>query len=141
MKNRPRRFTGILRACPLLLTLVFAMGMGQAPGVSRTPADSPFDANITDASRTKVHLASVTFDGDTTLGVTLGKGRVQIPLENISRIEVKDGDLCVTFKDAKTMCGLKAGGSTRVSGKTDYGTYKILLKDVSSIDIVRKDSR
>lgn len=117
----------VMVACSVL---VFAMAMGQAPSPGSYAANSTFQAKIMDTQRNEVSLTSVTIDGKTTLNVSLGKGRVQIPLENISRIENKDGEICVSIKGSPVKCGLKPSASSKIYGKTSFGIYQIALKDV-----------
>jgi hypothetical protein len=133
MKMTGRLFLSALTAMIALLL----MGMGSAGTPGQTPADSPFTAKVRDTSNNEVTISSVTFDGKTALNVLMGKGRVQIPLENISRIEVKDGNTCVTLKGAGSLCNLKTSGMSRIYGKMSYGSYQISLKDVVSIDITK----
>jgi hypothetical protein len=130
--------TGKLRLLVSLLIIPLAalvMGMGGSLGAGQSQPESSFSASVKDTSSNKVQISSVTFDGKTTFNVMLGKGRVQVPLDNISRIEMKEGEACVTFTDAHTLCGLKTGGSTKIYGQTGYGLYQIQLKDVESIEI------
>ncbi len=119
-----------LIAATVFLAL-FAMGMGQAPTAGRNSIESHIDARVMDTANNEVKLSSVTLDGRAALDVSLGKGRVQIPLENITRIENKNGEICVTIKGSTHTCGLKAGGSTRILGKTGIGNYQIPLKDIA----------
>jgi hypothetical protein len=133
MKKTVRLFLSALAAVAVLLL----MGMGSAGTPGQSPADSPFTAKVRDTSNNEVSISSVTFDGKTTFNVLMGRGRVQIPLENISRIELKDGGACVTLKGAESLCNLKTSGMSRIYGKMPYGSYQISLKDVLSIDITK----
>ncbi|HQI81045.1 MAG TPA: hypothetical protein PLR71_05730 [Deltaproteobacteria bacterium] len=133
MKKTGRLFLSALAAMAALLL----MGMGSAGSPGQTPADSPFTAKVRDTSNNEISISSVTFDGQATFNVLMGKGRIQIPLENISRIDVKDGGVCVTLKGAGSLCNLKTSGISRIYGKIPYGSYQISLKDVVSIDITK----
>lgn len=133
MKKTGRLFLSAFAAMAVLLL----MGMGSAGTPGQSPADSPFSAKIRDTSNNEILISSITFDGKTAFNVLMGKGRVQIPLENISRIEVKDGSACVTLQGGKSMCDLKTSGMSRIYGKMPYGSYQIPMKDVVSIEITK----
>lgn len=111
------------------------MGMSGMGGSASQPATtSSFSAKITDITNSVVEISSVTIDGKTTFGGYLGKGRVQIPFERITHIEINKGNACVTFLDGPQICNLKANEISRLYGNTTYGTYQIALKDVKWLD-------
>jgi hypothetical protein len=113
------------------------MGMSGALSPGQGTEASPYNAKIKDSTNYEVSITSVTFDGKTSLNAYLGKGKVQIPFENISRIEVKDKSVCVILTGAGTMCNLALNGVSKIYGKTSYGTYQVALKDVILIELTR----
>lgn len=123
-----------------LILGVFLAGMsGTGTGSpNQGLVSSPYDAKIKDSSGSEVTIGSVTFDGKTSFSAYLGKGKVQIPFENISRIEVKGDSICVKLSGAGTMCNLRINGVSKVYGKTAYGTYQVPLKDVVWIDLTKQ---
>lgn len=127
----------LLRAVLLVALVLPLMGMGGSGAPGRAAADSMFNATIRDTSNNQVDVTSVTFDGTTTFNVFMGKGRVQIPFENISRIEVKQGSVCVSLKGAGTMCDLKTNGMSKIYGRMPYGLYQIAMKDVTWIELTK----
>lgn len=130
--------TGSLLGTVLLAGLtLFLMGMGGAGAPGQAAVDSPFNARVKDTTNNEVSIASVTFDGKTTFNVLMGKGRVQIPFENISRIEMKGGSVCVTLKGSGAMCDLKTNGMSKVYGKVPFGVYQIAMKDVVWIELTK----
>lgn len=129
---------GCLLRIAILAALVFPlMGMGGAGSPGQSAPESMFNAKIRDTSNNQVDVTSVTFDGKTTFNVFMGKGRVQIPFENISRIEMKEGSVCVSLKGAGTMCDLKTNGMSKVYGRMPYGLYQIAMKDVVWIELAK----
>ena len=128
-----------LRAVLLMALVLPLMGMGGAGSPGPASAVSQFNAKIMDASSNEVAVTSVTFDGKTTFNVFMGKGRVQIPFENISRIEMKEGSACVSLKGAGTMCDLKINGMSKIYGKMPYGIYQIAMKDVAWIELSKAE--
>jgi len=130
--------TGLLyRAVPLLILGFFLMGMGSAGSPGQNPVDSPFNAKIKDTSNNEVNVTSVTFDGKTTFNVNMGKGRLEIPLEHISRIEMKDGTACAVMKGSGPLCNLKTNSISKIYGRLPYGMYQISIKDVAWIEITK----
>lgn len=98
---------------------------------------SPFDAKIKDTMNNEISISSITFDGKTVFSASLGKGRVQIPFENIERIEVKDDTVCLKLVGAGTMCNLKLNSLSKVYGRTSYGTYQIAFKDIIWVELIK----
>ncbi|MGC9324395.1 MAG: hypothetical protein ACP5G0_06555 [Desulfomonilia bacterium] len=118
----------------MALLLMGMSGLGSPP---QAAIASPFNATIKDTSGNEVSISSATIDGKSTFSGFLGKGKVQIPLENISRIEVTGGEVCVTLSSTGDMCTLRLAGSSKIYGKTSYGSYQIPLKDVVWIEFTR----
>jgi len=127
----------IFRALLLAALVLPLMGMGGAGAPGQAAADSSFNAKIRDTSNNEVSVTSVTFDGKTTFNVLMGKGRVQIPLENISRIDMKEGSMCVSLRGAGTICDLKTNGTSKIFGRMPYGLYQIAMKDVVWIELTK----
>ncbi len=117
------------------ILLMGMSGMGSTPGIS--VSDSPFDARIMDTSKSEAAILSVTIDGRTSFNAYMGKGKVQIPFENISRIDFKDDEVCITMKNAEDLCNLRINGISKMYGKTAFGTYQIPLKDVLWIEFTK----
>ncbi|MGD0209624.1 MAG: hypothetical protein ABSC14_01430 [Desulfomonilia bacterium] len=127
----------LFRVAFILMLGVFLMGMGSVVNPGQGPIESPFDAKIKDTSNNEVSITSVTFDGKTIFSVYMGKGRVEIPFDTISRIEMKEGSICVSLKGSGSMCNLKTNGILKVYGKLPYGMYQIALKDVVWIELIK----
>ena len=121
----------------LTFMVTFLMAMGNIGYPGQGPVESPYNAKIKDTSNNEVSITSATIDGKMALNVLMGKGRIEIPFENISRIEVKDGSLCVTMKEASPLCNLKTNGIAKIYGKLPYGVYQISLKDVLWIELTK----
>lgn len=131
-------YTGcLLRAALMVILVLPLMGMGGAGSPGQPDADSQFNATVRDTSGNEVKITSVSLDGRTTFNVLMGRGRVQIPFENISRIEMKQGSVCVNLKGAGTMCDLRTTGTGRIIGRMPYGLYQISMKDVAWIELTR----
>lgn len=110
-------------------------GMGQGPSGGQAAAGPAYDAKLVDAGNNTVQLSSVTIDGRAALQAFMGKGKVTIPFEQITRIEVKDKNACVTLKNSQRMCGLTIKETSRVYGNTSFGAYQIALADVVQVEL------
>ena len=134
MNARSRIFTlGVV-----LFLCVFLMGMSGMGSIGgQTGTASPFDAKVVDTTNNEVVISSITIDGKTSFNAYMGKGKVQIPFENISRIDIKEESACITLKPTGDMCTLRINGISRIYGKTTFGSYQISLKDVISIEFTK----
>ncbi|MBT8490881.1 MAG: hypothetical protein KJN62_07525 [Deltaproteobacteria bacterium] len=130
--------SGIFTLGTVLILCVFLMGMsGTGTIASQGGVASPFDATITDTTKSEVKILSVTIDGKTSFNAYMGKGKVQIPFENILRIDITEESACITLINSDDMCNLRINGISRIYGKTSFGTYQISLKDVVSIEFTK----
>jgi hypothetical protein len=115
----------------------FLLGMTGGISQGQSTVTSPFNARIKDTMNNEISISSITFDGKTVFSASLGKGRVQIPFENIERIDVKDDTVCLKLVGAGTMCDLKLNSISKIYGKTQYGTYQIAFKDISWVELTK----
>lgn len=121
----------------MIIVLGFCL-LGMSGGISQGQSTtSPFDAKIRDTMNNEISISSVTFDGKTVFSASLGKGRVQIPFENIESIDVKDDTVCLKLIGAGTMCNLKLNSVSKIYGKTSYGTFQIAFKDVIRVELMK----
>ncbi|MBN1635171.1 MAG: hypothetical protein JW920_01580 [Deltaproteobacteria bacterium] len=134
MKTRQRILYLIGLAC-IILFLMGMTGLGSSPDQSTIP--SAFNAKLTDIADSEVEISSVTIDGKTTFNGYMGKGKVQIPFENISRIEISKDIACITLKETGDMCDLRINSISRLNGKTSFGSYQISLKDIKWIELTK----
>jgi len=132
MNNSRRKVFVFLIIC---LCLLFSMGMsGMGTQGGERAVQSPYNAEIMDITNNKIDIKTVVIDGRTTFSAYLGKGKVHIPFENISRIVIKNYSACIYLKNSEEICDLKLNKISKLSGKTSFGTYQISLKDLLWID-------
>jgi len=130
--------SGIFTVGMILFLCVFLMGMsGMGSIAGQTGAASPFDAKVVDTTKNQVEISSITIDGKTSFNAYMGKGKVQIPFENISRIDITEENASIILKNTGGTCTLRINGISRIYGKTSFGTYQISLKDVVSIEFTK----
>lgn len=132
---------GIL-ACSLLIVFLSSIllgmsGAGTGSMNARSNVQQLFDAKLMDTDNNTVQLSAVTIEGRTAFQASMGKGKVTIPFEEISRIQIKGKTACVTLRNSKEVCDLAIRGSSRVSGNTSFGLYQIQLSDVVWIEFTK----
>jgi hypothetical protein len=134
-----RTFSFLSYALVILLFSVMLLGMsgnmGPGPTGSQPAPGVPYDAKLVDTDNNTVQLTSVTIDGKTALQAFMGKGKVTIPFDQISRVEIKNKNACVTLKNSQKMCNLTIKEMSRVYGNTSFGVYQISLVDVVSMEL------
>jgi hypothetical protein len=112
-------------------------GLGPGPSGNQAAAGAAFDAKLMDSENNTIQLSSATIDGKTALQAYMGKGKVTIPFEQISRIEIKGKTACVTLKNSQKMCNLTIREMSRVYGNTSFGVYQISLADVAWMELTK----
>ncbi|HNY66911.1 MAG TPA: hypothetical protein PKM41_15885 [Deltaproteobacteria bacterium] len=136
-----RRFS--FAACALVVLLASSMLMGMSGGMGTAPSGNQavpgiaYDAKLMDVDNNVVQLSSVTIDAKTAFQANMGKGKVIIPFDQISRIEIKGKTACVTLKNSQRMCNLTIKELSRVYGSTSFGAYQISLADVAWIELTK----
>ncbi|MEA2102727.1 MAG: hypothetical protein U9P80_09200 [Thermodesulfobacteriota bacterium] len=121
--------------------LIFAVilmgmsGMGTAPNQTQ----SPFRATIMDIGGNKVDLSGVSIDGKTSFNGFMGKGRIQIPFDNISRIDISKDLASIKLKGSKKLCTVEINRISNLHGKTPFGTYQIPLRKIRWMDLFKAE--
>ncbi len=116
------------------------MGMGgMGPGASGGQSNSlmSFEAKAMDTENNTVQIKSATIDGKTVFQAYMGKGKVMIPFEQITRIEIKGKSACITMKNSEKLCNLRIKEMAKLEGSTSYGTYQITMSEVVWIEITK----
>jgi hypothetical protein len=136
-----RSFSFLAFALVILLSssmlLGMSGGMGPGPAGNQAPAGPAFDAKLLDTENNTVQLSSVTIDGKASLQAYMGKGKITIPFDQISRIDIKGKTACVTLKNSQKMCSLTIKDISRVYGNTSFGVYQISLADVVWMELTK----
>jgi hypothetical protein len=110
-------------------------GIGVSATAKTEEAGSLFWA-LRDHNDSSVMLRDICSDEMSYLSGRLGEGELQIPLNNTSSIEVRDGEntlsILVMMKNGKSVT-LAVNGDTRITGETEFGQYEIPLRRVARI--------
>jgi hypothetical protein len=125
----------VLLASSMLMGMSGEMGPG--PSGNQMNPQVAYDAKLMDTENNTVQLGSVAIDSKTAFQASMGKGKVIIPFDQISRIEIKGKNACVTLKNSQRMCNLTIKESSRLYGSTAYGSYQISLADVVWIELTK----
>lgn len=135
--NKNNCFLGYILIAVLTSFLLMGMSGGVGGGQAGSQNNSllPFDAKLMDTENNTVQVSSISIDGKTSFQAYMGKGKVTIPFEQISRIEIKGKNACVTLKDSQRLCDLRIKELSKVVGNTRFGLYQISLNDVSWIEL------
>ncbi len=117
-----------------------AMGVGDSEGpVSIPEPQQDYRVRLTDLQGVRVELTQFAIAGQSFLLARRGEGEVAVPLGNVKEAMVSQsqGKLHV---QATLASGQKveftADGSLQATGKTDYGNYRIPLKEVTRIEVL-----
>lgn len=129
----------ILLILPLLALWILTAGMGARPSADVPMPEVDFRATVKDDQdiSTKVHHA--TWDGDTFLSGTRGKGSVTISFEKIKKAAVVAGstangkvDFQITLRSGEVVA-VTFSDTANFTGTTNFGTYKIIAKNIKEI--------
>ena len=122
----------------VLATAAFLVGMsGLTPTGQTQETPSIFSARIMDVADHEVLITEATLDGKTLFVGYLGKGRVQIPFENILRIEISQGSASIVLEGGERVSSLRITGMSRLAGKTPFASYQIALKDLRWAELTK----
>ncbi len=128
----------MLMAAPLLM----AMGMDDGEGPTRIPQpQANYQARITDMEGVSTTLSNFSIDGQVFVMGNLGDGTLAVPFDKVKSLQlVKQGEVMkarLTLHQEKPV-DLTIKPSFKVTGKTQYGNYRITLGQVKIIEILGK---
>ncbi len=133
--KRTVRFLGYILLAVFSSSMLMGMsGVGTGSSGGQNSSLLTFDAKLLDTENTTVQLTSVTIDGRTSFQAYMGKGKITIPFDQISRLEMKGKNACLTLKNSQRLCNLKVKELSKVLGNTQFGLYQISLSDVVWIE-------
>lgn len=133
--KRTVRFLGYILLAVFSSSMLMGMsGVGTGSSGGQNGSLLTFDAKLLDTENNTVQLTSVTIDGRTSFQAYMGKGKITIPFDQISRLEMKGKNACLTLKNSQRLCDLKVKELSKVLGNTQFGLYQISLSDVVWIE-------
>ena len=119
------------------------LGMGGLGGNrdSGLPARD-FRAVLTDVDGTRMEVDRLTAGGDTSLEGDLGRGRLRVPFDNVTRVRFQPTDQRDRVRaDVELRQGepvtLTLRSSTTFYGRTQGGAYQIRARDLKSVEFVQ----
>ena len=141
-----RHSTHLVVACLLAIALASPglMGMGGFGGGREEgqPARD-FGATFTDVDGTRMAVTRVTSGGGASLEGDLGRGRLHVPFDNITRITFQAAEndhervrAQVTLREGEPVA-LTLRSSTTFYGRTPAGAYQIRARDLKSVEFAQ----
>lgn len=126
----------LLMAAPLIM----AMGMGDSEGPTRIPEpQANYQARVTDLEGVSTTLTNFSIDGQVFVMGNLGDGTLAVPFDKVKSLQlIKQGEVMkahLTLHQEEPV-DLTIKPSFKVTGKTQYGNYRISLGQVKSIYIM-----
>jgi len=116
------------------------LGMGGLGGGGEAPPARDYRATFSDVDGNKVDVNRVTTGADTSLEGDLGRGRLRIPFDNISRIRFQAVDnerdrvrAEVQLREGEPAT-LSVRSSTTFYGRIAAGAFQIRARDLQAIE-------
>lgn len=128
----------LLMAVPFLL----AMAIGESEGPTRIPEpEANYKARVTDMMGVITMLSEFSIDGQVYVMGNLGDGTLAVPFDKIKSLQlVKQGETMkvhLTLHQDKPV-DLTMKPSFKLTGKTQYGNFRIDLGKVKLIELMGK---
>ena len=118
-------------------------GIGSSKKVKPDEAGSLY-WDLVDRDGSEVRIRDLRSDGKSYLSGELGKGVLQVPLQNVASLALQDGEggltVTVTMKGGGSTA-LTVKGETILAGETEFGRYEIRLRQVERIAAVEEDGQ
>lgn len=127
----------VLAAAALALFSMPGLGGGDEEGIEVPAATEIWKATVVDSTLTETPLDEFSMEGFTHVQGKLGAGEVSIRFSDIARIDFEPTEksrslALVQLKDGSVK-KLSVDGRAALYGKTGFGSYKVLLKDVKRV--------
>lgn len=125
---------------PVVLIIVWALltGMSGRSGLEVPIPEAKFNATVIDDQEVSTKCRSVSWEGETYLKATRGKGIVTIAFEKIKKVtyvgEGRGGktDFQVTLRSGEVVA-VSLEGEDRFYGTTSFGTFRIKARNIEEI--------
>lgn len=116
------------------------LGMGGLGGGGQAPPTRDYRATFTDVDANRVEVNRVTTGADASIEGDLGRGRLRIPFDNVSRIRFQpvEGERDRMRAEIQLREGepvtLSVRSSTTFYGRIPAGAYQIRARDLQSVE-------
>jgi hypothetical protein len=127
----------VLAAAAIALFSMPGLGGGDEEGIEVPAANEMWKATVVDSTLTETQLEEFSMEGFTHVQGKLGAGEISIRFDDIARIDFEPTEktrslALVQLKDGSVK-KLSVDGRSALYGKTGFGSYKVLLKDVKRV--------
>jgi len=127
----------VLAAAALALFSMPGLGGGDEEGIEVPAATEMWKATVVDSTLTETPLDEFSMEGFTHIQGKLGAGEISIRFADIARVDFEPTEksrslALVQLKDGSVK-KLSVDGRAALYGKTGFGSYKVLLKDVKRV--------
>lgn len=127
----------LLAAAALAFFSMPGLGGGDEEGIEVPAANEVWKATVVDSTLTETALDEFSMEGFTHIQGKLGAGEISIRFADIARIDFEPTEksrslALVQLKDGSVK-KLSVDGRAALYGKTGFGSYKVLLKDVKRV--------
>lgn len=126
-----------LAAAALALFSMPGLGGGDDEGIEVPAATEMWKATVVDSTLTETPLDEFSMEGFTHVQGKLGAGEISIRFADIARVDFEPTEksrslALVQLKDGSVK-KLSVDGRSALYGKTGFGSYKVLIKDVKRV--------
>lgn len=117
---------------------VMLVGMGKAPGPEVPMPEIDFKATVRDDQDIATKVSHASWEGNIFFSGTRGKGTVTISFEKIKKVtamgtgNATQSDFKITLKSGDEVA-VSFDNEARFLGSTNFGTYRILAKNIKEI--------
>lgn len=125
-------------AVTAVLFWVFLVGMGKAPGPEVPVPEINFKATVRDDQEITTRVENASWEGNIFFSGLRGKGTVTISFEKIKKVTATGtgannrSDFQITLKSGDVVA-VSLDKEDTFSGSTNFGTYRILAKNIKEI--------
>ena len=135
----------VLWILPALIVTALLMGMAQGPGTNVPTPEIDFKVTVRDDQEIETKVNNASWDGRIFFSGTRGKGTVTISFENVRKVSSvgtfsgHKKDFQITLRNGD-MLAVSFDDDSMFTGKTNFGTYRIMSKNIKDIIFVQPET-
>ena len=120
------------------------MGMAQGPGSNVPTPEIDFKVTVRDDQEIETKVSNASWDGRIFFSGTRGKGSVTISFENVRKVSSvgtfsgHKKDFQITLRNGDVVA-VSFDDDSMFAGATNFGTYRIMSKNIKEINFVQHE--